>query len=642
MINERSIIKRKRSRKQPELAVKPTLVHYWWAIVLFSSFFISPIIALSLWGRTPRLGVGLTSWFLIVIIVVAVGLMLLLPTWTGYRKVVYELYTDGMQVDVEPYNVKNQPWRKRWSAFVYAMTRLEFFGWVIWVTAVLAGITNSFKSMQLSAPLSTWERYLAALNMAATDLILASIIGSIVLFFIKLLEQYQDAIIESQFAAAASQSAAESATDAVAKAQTITPALAAQVKKTLDIFETTSNVLEVDTLSHRLAASLKSIAESDTALAQVRELSSRMVTRISQISQEITYSYASGTQPNEMDTFDLVSLSALYTTYLKVETLTFEGETGEVGRRGCRLSTRYPHYALTVRSVVEALHALDPNRYSYYTIFNRSPLSFFNPERPDVNPIANMSWTALFLEKFCRWHHEQDIGYQRYFVTVDENEDRGRVPPINFVTRGQLGGYYILCNIKHGIARPVLWGEAAKVLKQPDAWTEFAGDDMKAMPRIALDILPSQKAESTLCSLDIIQKLANPAYVILDSEDMKKVEQAIQPDLTEMAFKPLRDILLTYHSQTTPPRVLKFDSWDQYEDFFGQQIPRDLLAIRDNTTSKWCLCIGSIMGESDPTAVEMIYMTEKRQLKHLSWDLLTEKLSALFLSEEGVITRDLI
>lgn len=643
MTSEKGLTRRRRRRPKPELAVKPRLLHYWWALGLFAAFFPAPLLALWVWGRLARFGVGLTFCFLGILFLMSVGLMVLLPSWTRYRKTAYEKYVNDEPLEVPAGEVKNEPWLKRFSAFVYGMTRLEFFGWIIWVTAVLAGITSTFRHIKIEDEYSTFERYLAAMNAAAGDLILASIIGSIVLFFIKLLEQYQDAIVESQDAAEAAHKAAVSASEAVTNAQKITPGLAAQVEKTLDIFQITSNVLEAETLSHRLAVTLRGIAESNTALAQVRELSTRMVARIDQINQEITSSYSGAVSPNEVDTFDLVSLSALYTSYLKVETMTFDGEAADVGRRGCRLSTRYAHYALMVRSVVEALNKLDPSRFEYYALFNRSPVHFFNPERPDAdNPLANMTWTALFLEKFCRSHNQEYVPYKRYFVTVDETQSEVHVPPMDLVTRGELERWFILCNSKRGVLRPILWGEAAKVLMQSDAWTELAQDDMFAMAEIGRDILPSERSEAVLSKIPVIQRLPDPSYIVLDSDDKKKVEQAVKQDLPELQFQPLRDVLLTYHSQTTPPEILKFESSSQYKEFFGKQIPQDLLAVRDKIDNKWCLCIGSMVGSSDPTAVEMIYMTEKRQLRHLSWERLTEKLTTLFMDGEGAITRDQI
>lgn len=624
-----------------QIALKARLAHYWWGMGLFATFFVTPLAALWAWGRFVSLGLGLPLWFLITTALTAVLLLLFMPSWRWYRKAAYERIINDTVNDIPPSELKNIPWKQRWSSFLVAITRLEFFGWIIWITALLAGITGAFKNFRVANQTSLWEMYLSIINTAAGDLILASIIGSIVLFFIKLLDTYQGAILKAKETAEAAQGAAEGATQAITEAGKIVPSLQIQVKKTLDIFHITSNVLKVDTLSSKLASSLQHIADDNTALAQVRELSTMMAIRIDQILQEITHTYHHGAGPGERDNFDLVSLAALYTTYLKVETLSFDGDQKDVGRRGCRLSTRYPHYALTVRSVVEALHALDSDRYVYYTIFNRPPVNFFNPERPDVrNPIANMTWTALFLEKFCRWHHQDNIRYNRYFVTVDEHTVHGKVPPMDLVARDELNEFFILCNIKRGVPRPILWGEAARVLLEPEMWTELAPEDANAMAEIARDILPAEHVERMLTSVEMMKSLANPSYVILDRDEKEKVEEAIKDSLFEIQFKPVRDILLTYHSPSTPPQILKFDTFSQYQEFFGQQIPRDLLGVWDQVTKKWCLCIGSMVGESDPTAVEMIYMTEKRNLRHLPWELLTEKLSKLFLIDEEGITRE--
>jgi hypothetical protein len=89
-------------------------------------------------------------------------------------------------------------------------------------------------------------------------------------------------------------------------------------------------------------------------------------------------------------------------------------------------------------------------------------------------------------------------------------------------------------------------------------------------------------------------------------------------------------MLERYHNPEIPPQVLKFQSWNAYQDFFKENVPRDLFAVWDCHENRWCLCIGTMVGESDPTAVEMICTTRDRSLNNLSWDLLDDRLSLLF------------
>jgi hypothetical protein len=621
--------------------------HRRWAFLLFVAFFVAPLVTLTLFRAFRWSGwwflqsIGLLLLFLVVIVLLAVLSFFFFARKGWYKTPPFEGLKDGASFELNKDDLKNRTaWRQRAFAVINGMLNFEFFGWIVWVTAVLAGIASSFKhTLDQIKITGVVESYLGTINVAAGELILASIIGAIVLFFVQLLNLQQNTILKAGEAAEKAGAAAQGATQAVAKTGEIIPDLELQVERTLNILDITGNILGSETLSHNLSITLRKIADNNPALEQIRELSEMIVGRINQIHKEITYSYGEKAAGRN-DHFDLVTLAAIYTTYLKVETLSFDGEA--VGERGCRLSTRYPNYALAVRSVVKALHRLDGARYKYYTIFNRKPVNFFNPERPDVEEaLANVSWTVLFLENFCRWHYQQNIPYTRYFVEILDDTGRGQIPPLAAVVEQELEDLFILCNIRQGNFRPCLWGEAAKLLSEKDAWTDLSEAEANMMNAMAKEITLHKEVEQTLKTYDSIKNLANPSYVILKKSAKEELENAVGFPKAVLEFRQLKEILLNYHSQTSPPQRLGFDTEQRYKDFFGKQIPHDLLAVWDNETinqttgSKggWCLCIGTMVGESDPTAVEMICMTAKRQLRHLSWDTLSAALSDLFLNE---------
>jgi hypothetical protein len=642
------------------LGVRERVGHRWWALVLFLNSVVAPATALFLagWFKDHLLLIYLLTIILFPVInffrAILTREYAVTRALFSYKREAYVLMSEGAESLLNEDEWRVQDWRERAGALLRGLLRLEFFGWIVWVSSTTLGIADALKKVTPelldktpgTTPLDSWYW---VLNEAAYNLIRATVIGTIGLFFAQLIRKFQITIDKADQAASGANTAAVEASRAVKEAITTIPQLEGQVRKTLNILNTSYNILESETLSHHLSTTLELIAESDPALEQVKELSERIVARIGQINEEITHTFIGTRGTPQRDLFDLVSLSALYTTYLKVETLSFEGP--ETGRRGCRLSTRYPHYALAVRSVVEALYRLDSERYRFYTIFNRAPEHFFNPENPDVeSPLANVNWTVLFLEDFCRKHNRDQVPYTRYFITLDDEEGRpkGKIPPTDAVVRYDLSSSFILCSMRDSKYRPFLWGESAWMVFSDEqhlgsdsdgvspGWSYLSRSELKAMQEAAREIIPPKEFQDTLKSLGGLLKLADPSYVIVDEESRVKVENVILPLQPDIKLLPLRDIMLDYHNPECHPIILKFKNWQKYKEFFfNDGIPRDLIGVWDKRAGQdgkgdWCLCMGTMVGESDPTAVVMTYITERRELKDLPWDRLKKKLSLLF------------
>ena len=533
-------------------------------------------------------------------------------------------------------------WAARANALLHGVIRLEFFGWVIWVTAAVTAIAGALRNAPLNDPtfaqLNFLQKYFYTLDASAYDLIRATVIGTIVLFFVQLLKTYQEAIIAAERAAKDAGQAAKDAEKAISEAQRILPTLNSQMQKTIEVFQTTGAVSGVAILANDIAQNLSFIAKSDAALTQVKELSERLIDHFSRINREVSNSYNIG---GHVSHFDLISLSAIYTTYLKVESLSFEGS--EVGQGGIRLSTRYPHYSLAVHSLVEAIYRLNPERYRFYTVFNREPEQFFNPERLDSTQ-ASVDWTVLFLERFCRWHRKENLPYARHFVTyergpVPSRDDlRGgqKGPPQHGLVDEQLEKNYILCNVRDGQRRPCLWGEAAWAAIEgdeaaaPSVWSYLSGAEAEELKRSVREVIPRREVRAALASVDMLRQLTTPSYVIINRDRKARFDSIVSQYEGEIAFVTLKEALLEYHSRATPPQKLVFERYGDYEQFFGDVVPRDMLAVWDTIEQCWCLCMGTMVGENDPNAVVMFVTSKERRLKSLPWEELTAKLSALF------------
>lgn len=616
----------------------------FWGLSLALTLAAAPICAFFIQRSTAPPELSTLFWFLTLTGSFTIAIFFLFVR--EYAPTAYEL-----KIGHETRNLGEEEWRlihwlMRAKALLHGVIRLEFFGWVIWVTAAITAIAGALRNAPLTDKtfdeLDFLQKYFRTLDFAAYDLIRATVIGTIVLFFVQLLKTYQNAIIAAEEAARNAGTAAKDAETAIKAAQSILPTLNKQVQRTIEIFQAISPIAGVDILASKIAENLNAIGSSSAALGQVKELSERLFEYLKRINQEINSSYGAGAQASQ---FDMVSLSAIYTTYLKVESLSFEGTDSGTGQSGIRLSTRFPHYALAVHSVVEAIYRLDPTRYRFYTVFNREPEQFFNPERLDT-PQASVDWTVLFLERFCRWQHRDNIPYTRHFVTYrqmrgtssrDERGARQNGPPQHGLVDEQLEGNFILCNIRDGQKRPCLWGEAAwDVVEGGDAsearsvWSYLSEPELGELKEAVRQVVPSLEVRAALASLDMLKDVATPSYIIVSRDRKAKFDSVIKQHENELVFVTLKEALLEYHSHAAPPQKLVFERYADYEQFFGKTMPRDILAVWDTLEQCWCLCIGAMVGESDPNAVVMFVTSKERRLKHLPWDTLTAKLSALF------------
>lgn len=622
----------------------------FWVGTLAAVFTVAGSVAYSITRTTTLPDLSPLFWYLTLVILAGGGLFALFVR--VYARTAYRLKVgDEMREEVPPERWQKSRWAERADALWHGLVRLEFFGWVIWVTSAVAAIGGALRHPPLSDPpfseLSVLNKYFRTLDTAAFDLIRATVIGTIVLFFVQLLKTYQDAIIAAGKAAKDAEQASQRARDAISRADKILPALSQQMNKAIDLFKTAGNYQNANLIAANFAQSLRIISESGPALAHVRELSERVFEHVGLINREINQSSALAGKPP--DYFDLASLSAIYSTYLRVESLSFEGDA-DSGLGGYRLSTRYPHYALAVRSVVDAITQLDPTheRYKFYTIFSREPERFFNPKpgrsQTDVTwPQVSINWTTLFLERFCRWQNRMGIPYTRHFVTCGRNSSGSRspIPPLSAVVDEQLEKYVILCNVKDGRRRPLLWGEAAweffecdeAALTGQSVWSYLSEDEARGLKAAVRQVIPPPAVREALGAVDFVRQLTRPSYLIVGPDKRKSFDGAIRQHEQEIEFRPLREILHDYHSQTCPPVKLVFERDTTYESFFSDKIPRDLLAVWDAVKQCWCLCIGTMIGEEDPSAIVMVVTTKDRPLKNLPWSELEDKLSTLFCTD---------
>lgn len=498
------------------------------------------------------------------------------------------------------------------------LLRLEFLGWIVFVTAVSAALAIALEKIPAGSILTGYFRIL---NVASADLTRAAVIGVIVLFFTQIFKHFQAAIDKADRAAKMAEAAMREGRDDLAKAREglvkatgEIPKLSETSERTLGILESGHALLGTETISYRIAQALRKASESLNQLNQVRDLSTMLEEHVRRIGEEVVFS----ANIVKDDPVDLVALSGLYRTYLMMEALNFEGD--ETGRRGCRLSTRFAHYALAVRNIVEELEGCERGRYHYYTMLNRTPEQFFNVE----NFTADMSWSVGFLEEFCRSHADprKPVPYTRYFLACrgDIPYER-REPPKYYDVQMQLSESKILCVEETG--RPILWGP----LEKEELKRENKND-------LAETLLP-QKVVDELSRLEIVQTWVHPSYIIRNAEGAEALEKEVaQKGIGGLILTPLKDVLVQYHWSPQSPRILCFASLSEYDNTFEHSpngaFPRDLFGIWDKKEERWRLFVGTMLGHGDPMAVTLIYATPTRAIKNLSWESLDKLMTQIF------------
>lgn len=610
-------------------------VPFWRALFIVLAL-VALILAYLLHSSVPPPELSPHFWYLALAVMSTISIFFLFVK--EYARTAYQWKVGHEAADITEKRWARVTWKMRVNALLHGVIRLEFFGWVIWVTSAITAIAGALRNLPLTDPtfvgLYFLQKYFRTLDFAAYDLIRATVIGTIVLFFVQLLKTYQEAIIAAEKAARNAGRAAKDAEKAINEAQRMLPSLEAQMRQTIDVFRTTGQMAGVEFLAKNVAGHLDAVAKSGPALMQVNEFSARLFEHLSRIYREVTSSYNLGGGGNP---FDLITLSAIYSNYLKVESFNFED--GPVGQGGIRFSTRYPHYLLAVQSLVEVINRLDPNRYRFYTVFNREPERFFNPAGLDSSH-AIVDWTALFLERFCRWHYRDDIPYTRHFVTYWRDPpqvgDAQGIPPQHGVVDDQLDGSLILCNIRDGQKRPCIWGEQAWAIIESNekaslpTWAYVPASEIVELKKAMGDLIPPPQVRDALASVDIIRRISVPSYVIIGRDQESRFDSVMRQHGGDIAFVSLKEALLEYHSRSERPQKLVFERYSDYEQFFGKVIPRDIVAIWDTVEQCWRLCVGTLVGEDDPNAVIMFVTSKERGLKNLPWDELTAKLSKLF------------
>jgi hypothetical protein len=487
--------------------------------------------------------------------------------------------------------------------------RFETLAWSFFVAGVVAAHTKAFDPP---------KEYYDHLNTAAPDITRTAVIALITLFFGQILKSYRSSINDTKKAAEASTQAAINASLAAHDAKEVADMIKEDLiphseqvaDQGLEIAQSALETVVTEIESHRIRATLQKLYEKKR-FALFHDLAGEIKEYVSRIHKEIYID-------NEEDSvFEATAFIALYKSYLTTERLIFS-EDIPPGKSGCQFVTRFVHYAKAVESVIETLHALEENRYTFYTVLNRRPSQFFNIEGKGTDS----AWSD-FLDFGLRLT-ERNIHYSRYFLANDtySQEHRTKEWIKELYNRDQIRedlDSWILCS-ESGL--PILWED-----KNLDMPTYHVIYDYVTTHNLAL---------------------SPPSYVThLAPENFDKFSSV------GLNWIKIKDALPQFHHKNLPPKFLCFDGYDKYEKFFGSHLPRDFFAVWDtkanNGNGGWCLFIGTEGNYGTPSAVKLVFLSRVRAYHNFfNWEIIEKTLTTIFcekdsqkLSDHGIIKRDL-
>jgi hypothetical protein len=576
--------------------------HLFWAMVIFFDVFLLPLVLHYLSYR---------DWYFVYFVVgIVIAPMTLLALYLnaidgGDFTPRSEVLAGGESEKSDVNQIWRQlPFRLRLWILLRQCVRLEFFGWIVFLCGSIGAVNNSLAQVIHAlgeGPLETGT-YVAIIDKAAYELTRAAIIGVMVLFFAQIMRQHRTAIDKTS-------DAARQAFEAVSKAR-------------LAINAVEIAIPELDKAIERGIASVRH-AFGDFTRLQLMEQSNEKAKLLrgetlnlyEAILQELGESLThllTELSPAEGE-FESACFYSLYLAYMTSESLSFVGKDRsgkeiEGGSGSCEFATRFVNYSMAVRRIVEALEAIEPGRFDYYTIFVGKPSRFLNVE----NRGADLQWSVDFLE-FCQGHHDKNIHYRRYFIANRKHNGEGEQLYNIDELRDDLKSK-VVCLRNSGL--PFLWSSSRDVAV-----------GYKALENVARSM-----------------KVDDPGFILNLVEDGELKEPEL--DLPEgFIWKSLGETLPSYFNPDYQAEVLEFFDLKSYSDLFGDErklgedmtlLPRDLFSVWDNKYGEyggWRLCMGA-MSPSQYGAVRLAFATSKRcAMRRGTWSEMTTKLNLLFHSE---------
>jgi hypothetical protein len=592
------------------LPVDDAYAHLWWSVFVAIIALVAPFVTVLV--LTARPGIKYVNLlYTATAFAFAPAWFLVLLQWPKLRKAA------GIP----------QKYSERVRALGVALIRPTVLGWAILAAGVLVAVTGgfiSFGAQNLTAPARPWLSVgppvvFDILDRAAHDMTRAATVGLIVIFFMQMIRVHLDAVKLTEVTAMSVEAIAttvekSAATALEASAQIVSTRsdlehLRSEIRTATDdainMFVGGHEIVKADAIISGIGRLLQA-SKASGGLKYATVATQFFRKNLDRMLDEIAFEAAAD------DSVGLTVFRTVLATYFESESLNFFGLTP--GNGGLELPTRFVQYAYAVRLIVAALESDAPGRYSFFTVFSKEPRAFLNI----ANGGADFRWSLLYLERFCRSHAISDVSvvdYRRFFVCTREQAET--VPYFDSVT-SQLEHARVLCSAD---GQPLLNVREADLALLNELTDER--DEAEVAPLLKL-VWPdaSRQHIAEIVRANASHLSGKPGYVILDKPP------AGQHGLT---WCVLKNVLRRYHSIRFPPKLVIFDDALAYDAVFADGLPRDFLAVRDETGG-WVFCLGTDgSGRDADMPIRLRLLTKRRSKAYgAEWNRVVGHLDQLF------------
>jgi len=327
----------------------------------------------------------------------------------------------------------------------------------------------------------------------------------------------------------------------------------------------------------------------------------------------------------------LLALSSLYHAYVVNENIWVPTDRNDGVL--CSFTTSIEQYALSVRSIVIALHSAGLiDKCEFYSTCIGKPVTWLNNSVAGPVPIGMIA----FLERFCRFVRspESKVRWHRLFVHPLQGRasDLWALTPreASDIERGVFNSASVLC-VKGEDQRAVVHWGAAEIEGAKRRYAHLFKDfkerdvDDEDMVRVIQNALNHYDAIEALDKECLNSKgfLNMPTYVLCVREPPEPEEQ--------LMWRSFHRVLEDYNRPNSYGLCL-WESEGALKEFCdtgqsGVALPRDLFAVRYG--GEWLLCLGA-EGWSGKGSALKLNMFARRDADPV-WLTMSTKLSALFL-----------
>jgi hypothetical protein len=496
----------------------------------------------------------------------------------------------------------------------------ELLVWVSLIPEVVKDSTGVFRVLYgynqdvSTAPLAETLNYLSLGTEVYSDFMSSPqtlrilLIGLVVLFISKMYGTHQELVTET-----------EEVRQQIGKVRSELPEVNNSLFVSRNLFETASNLFQMRPDHRTLPKDLLKAVENDAGLSgQLTGLTGKLRFYV-----ENTYSGLLPPKSKDIDyDFHLHTYLAMLSKYLEMEKLSFKESPSQFD---CvyEYKTWFVFYALVVRATVEAL----PCRWrncQFYTILPRRPSQFFNI----LNSGTPLEWSTGFLEEFNRvFIRSNAIEYYRYFLTVQSDRFQDSIIPTWSSFRTDRDYSMVFVEKKEGeVVRCLIVEDEDDIVRESlnkinkACASALWNGQLQPFPQVT-QMQPFPKVTQS-----------GKRYLIVDRQNLDDIKK--QHPALDSFFARIGEAMTPYHKSKEHFKTLALHDKGYHGLYQSRQdtpIPKDLFAVREDGTWKYCIGAFQEGGTSDTVTIK-VYRPDCKL-----WPQINEALDLLFIKPAGEV-----